>query len=261
MDGVTYKGIPLGVEFDVEALASGRLSVVDGDLATPVATLNLAAVEANAAAMRDYCTAHGVQLAPHAKTTLAAGLLEVQRRHGVWAMTAALPRQVALLWRLGFERVLLANEVTDPAALRWFADRLAEDERRELYLYTDSADGVDMLGDATSARPFDVLVELGYAGGRTGCRNVTDAVALAERVRATDGLRLAGVAAFEGTIGTTREPHVLAAVDTFLGRLRDLAGELIGAGLFETDNPIVTVGGSLFFDRVVDLLGGDGPRA
>ncbi len=258
MDGLTYKGIPLGIELDAEALGSGRLSVSGGDLATPVATLNLPAVQANAAAMHDYCTAHGVQLAPHAKTTLAAGLLEVQRQHGVWAMTAALPRQVALLWRLGFDRVLLANEVTDPAALRWLADQLAGDDRRELYLYVDSAAGVELLAQLAPARPFQVLVELGYAGGRTGCRSSAEALALAELVAATDGVRLAGVAGYEGTIGAVREPQVLSAVDAFLTGLRELADELIAAGLLTAADTVLSAGGSVFFDRVVELLGGWG---
>jgi D-serine dehydratase len=258
MDALVYKGIPLGAHFDRALLAAGTLDVAAGDLATPVATLRRGAVTANAEAMRDFCAQHGLQLAPHAKTTLAAGLLDVQQANGSWAMTAALPRQVALLWNHGFARVLLANEVVDPVALDWLAGSLAEDPQRQLWLYVDSTTGVERLAAAAAGaggRPFDVLIELGHTGGRTGVRGVASAVALAHVVADTPGVRLAGVAGYEGTIGSVREPAVLRAVDDYLTQLRALADELISAGLLPRRDAVVSAGGSLFFDRVAAVLG------
>lgn len=253
MDGVAYKGIPLGREVEPKDIAALGLNVRAGDLATPAATINLPHVQANAAAMSAYCLAHGVQLAPHAKTTLAAGLLEVQRAHGVWAMTGALPRQVALLWQLGFDRVLLANEVGDPSALHWLAAALAAHDQRSLLLYVDSREGLDLLAAAARDAPgatFDVLVEIGHAAGRTGCRDLGDALELARAVTAAPGLRLAGVAGYEGTIGGR---EAVATIDAFLGRMVELAGAVLDAGLVR--HIIVTAGGSVFFDRVTEVLG------
>jgi D-serine deaminase-like pyridoxal phosphate-dependent protein len=256
MDFLTDKGVPLGAELDERTLSAGALSIAD--LATPFATISRPAVEANVAAMRDYCGRHGVLLAPHAKTTLAADLLELQIRNGAWALTAALPRQVALLWQLGFPRVLLANEVADVRAIEWLAGRLSEDERLTLWMYVDSARGLDILTDGVKragapTRPVGVLVELGYPGGRTGCRRVPEALELAQRVAATPGLRLAGVAGYEGTIGVTRDARTVGAVDAYLEKLREAAAVLLERQLVE--RPIVTVGGSIYFDRVVAKLG------
>jgi D-serine deaminase-like pyridoxal phosphate-dependent protein len=258
MDALGYKGIPLGAHFDRELLAAGTLDVAAGQLATPVATLRRSAVLGNARAMRDFCAEHGLHLAPHAKTTLAAGLLDVQQANGSWAMTAALPRQVALLWNHGFARVLLANEVVDPVALDWLAGQLAEDPQRQLWLYVDSTTGIERLAAAAlgaGGRPFDVLVELGHTGGRTGARGIAAAVELATIVADTAGVRLAGIAGYEGTIGAVREPAVLLAVDDYLTQLRTLADELIGAGLLPQSDAVVSAGGSLFFDRVAAVLG------
>jgi D-serine dehydratase len=258
MDALVYKGIPLGARFDSELLASGALDVAAGDLATPVATLRRSAVVANAQAMRDFCNEHGLQLAPHAKTTLAAGLLELQQANGAWAMTAALPRQVALLWNHGFTRVLLANEVVDPAALDWLAGQLAGDPQRQLWLYVDSTTGIERLASAALAaggRPFDVLIELGHTGGRTGVRGITAAIELATIVAGTAGVRLAGIAGYEGTIGMVREPAVLLVVDDYLTQLRTLADELIAAELLPQRGAVISAGGSLFFDRVAAVLG------
>jgi D-serine dehydratase len=255
-DGIRFKGLPLDGSWPLDEIAGLGWNVARGDTATPVATLSMDAVRANAAAMRDWCAAHDVSLAPHAKTTLSAELIEVQREHEVWGMTAALPRQVELLWQQGVSRVILANELTDAAAIRWLGSRLAGDSALELLLYADTLANVAILesamADVPGDRPLDVLIELGHKGGRTGARTVADAVAVAEAVVAAPRLRLAGIALFEGTLGATRTPDVVDRVDVFLLELGSLLDAL--AGRFEVDEPIVSAGGSHFFDRVVSML-------
>lgn len=256
VDGTRFKGLPLGGAWALEDIPGLGWNVAHGDTATPVATLSMDAVRANAAAMRDWCAAHDVSLAPHAKTTLSPELIAVQREHDVWGLTAALPRQVELLWQQGVSRVILANELTDPAAIGWLASRLAGDEGLELFLYADSAANVAILeaalAEAPGDRPLDVLVELGHEGGRSGARSVAEAVAVAEAVIAAPRLRLAGIALFEGTLGATRTPETVSRVDAFLSELAELLVALDGR--FEIDEPIVTAGGSHFFDRVVSML-------
>ncbi len=256
VDGIRFKGLPLGGSWELDDIPGLGWNVAHGDTATPVATLSMDAVRANAAAMRDWCVAHEVSLAPHAKTTLSPELIDVQREHGVWGMTAALPRQVELLWQQRMSRLILANELTDAAAVHWLGSRLASDPGLELFLYADSVANVEILESAMAEvpgeRPLDVLIELGHQGGRSGARTVADAVTVAEAVIASPRLRLAGIALFEGTIGSTRTPEIVSRVDEFLFEL----GELLSAlgGRFEIDEPIVTAGGSHFFDRVVDVL-------
>src|SRR5919197_2550231 len=118
LDPVIYKGVPLDARPTLDDLATCGWDVARGETATPVATLSASALEHNAGDMARYCAGLGIDLAPHAKTTLAAGLIDMQTRHGAWAQTVALPRQAALLWQQGVERVLIANEVTDVAAGR-----------------------------------------------------------------------------------------------------------------------------------------------
>jgi D-serine deaminase-like pyridoxal phosphate-dependent protein len=255
-DGTRFKGLPLGGAWALDEIPGLGWNVAQGDTATPVATLSMDAVRANAAAMRDWCAAHDVSLAPHAKTTLSPELIEVQRDDGVWAMTAALPRQVELLWQQGISRVMMANELTDPAAILWLASRLAGDPALELFLYADSVANVAILDAAVQEepgdRPLDILIELGHKGGRSGARTVAAAVAVAEAVIAAPRLRLAGIALFEGTLGATRTPETISRVDAFLTQLAALLTAL--ADRFEVDEPIVTAGGSHFFDRVVSVL-------
>lgn len=260
MGALEYKGVPLWEKLDASQLAARGWRVAHGEASTPVATLAVSALHANAAAMRAFCDAHQVSLAPHAKTTLSTGLLDLQVKHGAWAMTAALPRQVALLWSHGIQNVLLANEVSDVDAVSWLVGQLAQDADKELWLYADSVRGVDLLRQgrlrARGDRGLNVLVELGHAGGRTGCRTIGEALEVARHVVDADGLRLAGVAGYEGTLGSTRDPDVVDAVDKFASTLRELASSIIEQGWLDPQGAIVTAGGSLFFDRIAHQLSG-----
>ena len=261
LDARRHKGIPLGTSPEIERIVEARWSIANGDTSTPIATLSHSALHSNIVAMQEWCDRHGVSLAPHAKTALSAELVGLQLEYGAWGLTAALPRQVALLWEFGATKVLLANEVTDPAAIRWLSSSLAEDSRRRLLLYADSLDSVTLVSEAlrdlTDPQPLEILVELGYSGGRTGARSIADAIGVAEAVIRSPYLRLAGVAGYEGTISADRLPDALHEVDQFLDDLATLAIAL--AGRFEVTEPIVSAGGSLYFDRVVRAFDRLGP--
>jgi len=245
-------------------LAQDRPSLFDPELAMPVMVLREADLAHNIAAMASYCSKAGVRLAPHGKTTMAPQLFARQLEAGAWGICAANLSQVRLYREFGVQRVLVANEVTDPAAVGWLAAEMAADPGFDCYVYADSLDGVRLLEDGLrggGARPLPVLVELGQPGGRGGCRSVAEALGVASAVAASPVLRLAGVAGYEGSIGHDREPATLAAVAGFCRELRALAGLLppVPAG---QDDYLVTVGGSGFFDVVVDELtaeNGSGP--
>ncbi len=244
--------------------AADRPSLFDPELAMPVMVLREADLAHNIAAMASYCAKAGVRLAPHGKTTMAPQLFARQLEAGAWGICAANISQVRVCREYGVPRVLVANELTDRAAAGWLAAEMAADPGFDCYVYADSLDGVGLLEDGLrggSARPLPVLVELGQRGGRAGCRSIPEALAVASAVAASPVLRLAGVAGYEGCIGHDREPATLAAMASFCRELRALAGLLPPAPAGQ-DDYLVTVGGSAFFDVVVDELtaeNGSGP--
>ena len=65
-----------------------------------------------------------------------------------------------------------------------------------------------------------VLVELGYAGGRTGCRTVADAEAVARAAATVPGVEVAGVAGFEGMLADVSE------VATFMASMAQAAARV-----------------------------------
>jgi D-serine dehydratase len=241
-------------------LAEHRPPLLGGDFLLPALVLRESALAANIGAMADYCAAAGVALAPHGKTTMAPQLLYRQLAAGAWGVTAATVPQVQVFRAFGISRIVIANEVTDPAGLAWLAEELAADPDLDCYCFADSQAGVALLeaalGPALAAtdRRLGVLVELGQPGGRAGCRTVTEAAGVAAAVAASPSLRLAGAAGYEGSIGHDTEPATLAAIAAFCRDLRRL-GELL-PGLGAPAGYLLSVGGSAYFDIVVRELTG-----
>jgi D-serine deaminase-like pyridoxal phosphate-dependent protein len=244
-----HKGFPAAaVGRRVEELHG--LGLPAGGFQTPVLLCSRARLDANVAAMQRFCDDAGMLLAPHVKTTMSPEVIARQLAAGAWAATVATPAQARAVAALGAERILLANEVSDPAALAWIAG-LGEGDP-ELLCYVDSHTGLRLLEAARrgSGRTLQVLVELGCDGGRTGARTLEELRGLAEAVASADGLTLRGVAGFEGTVGRGRDAARLDAVRAYLERLR--AAALAVAGRCE--RPLVSAGGSAFFEQVRELL-------
>jgi D-serine dehydratase len=239
------------------SLGRQRPPLFGGGFTTPLLVLRESAVAHNIAAMAAYCAAAGVRLAPHGKTTMAPQLMTRQLAAGAWAVTAATIGQVLTYRAFGIPRVVLANELTDATGISWLAGEMAADPGFDCYLYVDSLAGVALLDSSLRARgtgrPVPVLVELGYPGGRTGCRDIGEAMAVAEAAAAAATLRVAGAAGFEGLIGHDRDAETLAEIIRFCRALRAL-GERLAATAAGGDAVILSAGGSAFFDVVVREL-------
>ena len=225
----------------------------------PVCVLHAEALSHNLDTMHRWCRERGVELAPHGKTHMAPQLLVRQLDAGASAVTAATISQVRVFRAFGVRDVVLANELVDEAGLRWLAAELDTHPDFGLVCWVDSLRGVgtmtSTLTAAGAARPVDVCVEVGMAGGRTGCREADTVDEVARAVAASPRLRLVGVAGYEAALGHDVADDDLALVSSYLADVR--AAVLRLAPLFETDRVIATAGGSTYFDVVADVLAGD----
>ena len=241
----------------LDELVASRPSLFAGAFVPPIMVLLDDALRNNVATMASYAREAGVELAAHGKTTLAPSIFKRLLDAGAWGISVATISQVALCRAFGVPRVFLANELVDPAGIGWVLDELDRDPAFEFLCYVDSATGVHLLADACAALKggvpagLGVLVEMGTPGGRTGCRTLEDAVAVAD-LGVVAGLPIVGVAGYEGGIGNEIEAPVLARVRAFLGLMRETAAALLRLGLLrDPSRPILTAGGSVFFDEVV----------
>jgi D-serine dehydratase len=261
----TTKGFPT-VDEPIPLAEVARQGWSLEDLLPPVLVLREAALAHNVALMAEYCATHGVELAPHGKTTMAPQLWRRQLDAGAWGITAATVGQARVMVAAGVSRVLIANEVTDGTAVGWIAAQL-RDPGVDIVCSVDSARGVELLAAGIAEeiegapRPIPVLVELGHPGGRGGCRTPEEALEVARSVQTKAGLVLAGATGYEGTICDGRTSACLDEVRAFLDRLAALTVRLRTDGLVETDEAWVSAGGSEFFDIVVERLGRSGDIA
>jgi D-serine deaminase-like pyridoxal phosphate-dependent protein len=227
--------------------AAARHPLFGGPFTWPIMVARRSALDHNIAALADFCTRHGLEFAPHGKTSMAPSLFEAQLRAGAWGITAATANQLLAYRAFGVPRVLLANELLEPNALGWLAEEI--ERGWDVLLYADSAEGVAALSAASRSRPFQVLLELGHPAGRTGCRDIAGLVELGRAVAAAPGVVLAGVACYEGNLSDAERAAA------FLDTLRSGAAELSRAGLLPP-TVIVSAGGSAYFDVVAERLAG-----
>lgn len=254
-----FKGLPTAAQGATvaEYLATGpRLS----ELGTPLLTLDAAAMDANLNAMKAYCAQVGALHAPHGKTTMAPALWAKQLDAGAWGITLANAFQLRVGRAFGVRRLLLANELVDPAALRWVSSELDADPQFEFACWVDSPAGVALMDEALrkhgAQRPMDVFIELGGPHGRTGVRGIDAAVALALAVKAAPTLRLIGVSGYEGALAHDASAEAIAAVETYVRDLGRLHNRLLHEGFYGRDHDIfLSAGGSAYFDQVAEALG------
>ena len=220
------------------------------DFATPLLTIDSQASARNVRMMAQWIRERGLQIAPHGKTTMAPKLWQQVLDEGAWGVTLATAWQVQLARSFGIDRIILASELIDPVGLAWLGVELV-DPGFEFLCWVDSVEAVELMrrGLAGAARPVDVAIELGAAGGRTGARTVEGALAVAAAVEAAPELRLAGVAGYEGSYGNDRSESTVVAVQRFLDRM-----VAVHDAIRWTARPIVTAGGSAFFDLVAEAL-------
>jgi D-serine deaminase-like pyridoxal phosphate-dependent protein len=217
----------------------------------PVMTLRESALANNLAVMQAFVERHGLLFAPHMKTHMAPALAARQIDAGAWGVTVASVQQAMVAWEHGIRHLLVANEVLDPAGLAWLGTRASVDDTADVLVYVDSAAGVRAAAEAPDTA--QVLVEVGFPGGRTGARTAETALEVA-RAAHDAGLVVRGVSGYEGGLPT------VAAAREYVAGVLEIAGRLDAEGLVTGPRTIVSMGGSAYFDAVAGALETRGDR-
>lgn len=253
VDGLT-KGLPPGLApIALRDVGRQGWNLLRGDLPLPLAILKDDALRGNGAWMRRFLARSGALLAPHGKTTMAPQLFARQIEDGCWGMTVATAQQVAVCRRFGFPRVLLANQLVGRLELDFVCAELARDPDFDFYCLVDSVEGVRRLAERNPPRSLQVLLELGYPGGRSGARDRGAALAVAREAK-TAGLALRGVEGFEGLLDAPSAAEQDSRVAAFLDEIAATARACAEEGLFAPGPVILSAGGSAFYDLAVDRL-------
>ncbi len=243
-------------------IADQKWNVMDGDLLMPAMVLKESVLASNVDALAQFCARYGVWFAPHGKTYMAPQIFKRQLDAGAWGITASTMSHVRMYRSFGVPRILMAYQSVEPPAIRWVAGELDRDPDFEFMCLVDSEQGVriltEVLDEVRPSRPLRVLVELGYPGGRTGCRTIEEAESLAETVRRSPRLELAGTEGFEGLMpfvpGQDLET-IIPKVERYLDECRAFHQRLDSQGYFDQlEYSVLSAGGSAMFDKVAGQL-------
>jgi 3-hydroxy-D-aspartate aldolase len=167
-------------------------------LGTPALVLDLDAMDANIGSMAKHARTHGYSLRPVVKIHKCVAIARRQIDAGAVGVSCSTLAEAELMVDGGIDRVLLFTPVVTTPKL----SRLAELNARasELLVATDDPRNVTQLAEVAhrSERSLRILVDVDVGGRRTGVFDPEQAVELAQRISAIDGLEFAGVQGYVG---------------------------------------------------------------
>jgi D-serine dehydratase len=254
-----YKSFPLGAAPCLASdLPAKGWNLLADDLAFPLAVIRRSALAHNMAWMQAYAQRKGVALAPHGKTTMSPELFRLQLAAGAWGMSFATVYQVAVGVEAGARRIIIANQVVCEADLDGLAILRARHTDLRVWFLVDSLAQLALIEDWARRRPpalpFDVLLEMGIPGQRTGCRTLEEAMRLARALAASPRVRLGGIECYEGGVARCDSEHDAREVTALVRRVTEVVRACEGEHLFEGEEVLLTAGGSAVFDLVLPLL-------
>ena len=226
-------------------------SLLDESLPLPAAVIYQSRLDNNLRWMQDFAGHNGVALCPHGKTTMTPDFFRRQMDAGAWGLTLATVPQVAVAARAGISRVLMANQLVGTANMATISDLL--DGGLDYYCLVDSADNVRALNRFFRARgqSLKVLLEIGVAGGRCGCRTTQQVDEVLAALVEAPALQLAGVETYEGVIHGDNAEH---RVRQHLAGVRETCLRLQRQGRFQTQTVLLSGAGSAWYDLVMEAF-------
>ncbi|MDO8720283.1 MAG: amino acid deaminase [Polaromonas sp.] len=259
----SFKGFPhTSPPLRRSQIAAQNWRVLDGDLPLPLALVKQQALQHNLSWMQRFAADHGLDVAPHGKTTMSPQLLKRQLDEGAWGLTFATVAQVRVGVSVGARRCMIANQVFAAVDLAGIQDMQREYDGLRIAFLVDSVAQLALIEawylspkePQAQVRPFEVLLEIGVDGGRTGCRNQHDALALAARIHASPACRLVGIECYEGLGATGQSAADEAYAAALMQRVCDIAVACDQQDFFDNDEVLVSAGGSAIFDLVANRL-------
>lgn len=231
------------------AIMSAPANLLAEDVCLPAAVLKKTALENNIGWMQRYADARGVSLAPHGKTTMTPWIFQAQQQAGAWGIGVGSAWQAGAAMASGLQRVLMVNQLVGKANMRAVSRLKGHYRGVDFICCVDSQANVRALSAffAERQQTLDVLIELGVAGGRCGCRSVEDALELAGLVTELPGLTLRGLELYEGVLhGDDPQPQVEAL-------LRQAAGLACRMAPLVEGEFILTGAGTVWYDVVCNI--------
>ena len=187
----------LEVGYDVPA----AVGMDESEIQTPCLVLDLDALERNIVKMGNFAKQMGVRHRVHGKMHKSVDVALLQERLGnSVGVCCQKVSEAEVFARGGIRDVLVSNQVRHPAKI----DRLARIPKlgARAICCVDDIENVQDLSEAaiTHGTQIECLVEIDCGAGRCGVTTTPDVVAIAKAIDAAEGLRFAGLQAYQGAM-------------------------------------------------------------
>jgi len=190
-----FDGLEVG--YDVPALPG----MDEAGIQTPCLVLDLDALERNIKKMGDYAASHGMRHRVHGKMHKSVDVAKLQESlGGACGVCCQKVSEAEVFARGGIKDVLVSNQVRDPAKI----DRLARIPKfgaRAICCLDDVANVADLSAAAVKhGTQIECLVEIDCGAGRCGVTTTEAVIEIAKAVDAAEGLKFAGIQAYQGAM-------------------------------------------------------------
>jgi len=187
----------LEVGYDVPAVPG----MDEADIQTPCLILDLDALDRNVKKMGVLAKEMGVRHRAHGKMHKSVDVAKLQEKlgHSVGVCCQKVS-EAEVFVRGGIKDVMVSNQVRDPVKI----DRLARMPKlgARILVCVDDPDNVADLSAAAQKHgtELECLVEIDCGAGRCGVTTSQDVVNIAKLIDAADGLKFAGIQAYQGAM-------------------------------------------------------------
>ncbi len=219
----------LEVGYDIPA----EVGMDEADIQTPCLVLDLDALERNIVKMGNFAKEMGVRHRVHGKMHKSVDVALLQERLGdSVGVCCQKVSEAEVFARGGIKDVLVSNQVRQPEKIDRLA-RLPKLGARTSCCVDDVANVADLSAAAVKhGTEIECLVEIDCGAGRCGVTTTPEVVAIATAIDKADGLKFAGLQAYQGAMQHLDSyDDRKAKIDIAVDMVRDAVAGLKEVGL------------------------------
>jgi D-serine dehydratase len=230
-------------------LINNAWNVAEHQVSLPCACIYQTRLDNNIAWMAKFAQQSHVEFSPHGKTTMSPGIFKKQLSAGAYAISVATVHQACVAVQAGAKRIIMANQLVGRANFQHLAELLHHHDI-DFYCLVDNVDNVAAMGTffIEQGLTIKLLIELGVPAGRCGVVDSKTLEQLVKKISQFSSLQLAGIEVYEGVLRSQQD------IVEFLNYAVSQCKTLIEDNAFDTQQVMITAGGSAWYDLVCDAF-------
>ena len=220
-------------DYEVGFNIPAKPGMSEAEIQTPCLVLDLDALERNIKKMGDYAKDHGMRHRTHGKMHKSVDVQKLQEElGGACGVCCQKVSEAEVFARGGIKDVLVSNQVREPAKIDRLA-RLPKLGARAICCVDDLSNVADLSAAAQKhGTQIECLVEIDCGAGRCGVISTPAVVAIAKAIDAAEGLKFAGIQAYQGAMQHLDSyDDRKAKLDAAIAQVRDAVDALKAEGL------------------------------